>query len=577
MVRMTKRWKIAPVWPECQEAGRRWGVSPLIAQLLYNRGMAHPDKVKAFLNPDIKCLYPPETLPGTRQAAELIAHHALAGKSIVIYGDYDVDGIAGTAILWHVLSLAGARVSNYVPHRLEEGYGLNSEALRQLRGQGADLVITVDCGITAVEQALLAKQIGLSLVITDHHRLEGSLPEADAIVHPLIDPGYPNPNLCGAGVAFKLAWALARILSRSERVRPHFREFLVDAVGLVALATIADIVPLVDENRILARFGLAGLATTRLTGVTALIEAAGLTDQKVNTEHVGFRLAPRLNAAGRMGHALEVIEMLTLADPTRARQIACSLEQQNEERKAVEQRILDEACERIQTENLASDGRRGIVLASEGWHAGVIGIVAMRVVERFGRPTILIALENGKGQGSARSIQHFDLHRALTDCREHLLTCGGHAMAAGLKIEPDRIERFTEVFIEKANQRLTAQDLEPPLRLDAEVDLASLTEQTVHDIGRLAPFGMGNPEPRFSSQPLSLENEPHVFGKNGNHLYFHVTDGRIRLKAIAWNGKDLLPVLLEHRRFQMAFVPVTNTFNGRTSVELRVEDVAFIN
>ena len=570
---MTKSWSIAPAWPECGEAARRFGIPPLVAQVLFNRGVVEPDAIRTFLDPKLTHLHAPESLPGVSRAAERIAHAVRERQSIVIYGDYDADGLTSTAILWHMLTLAGANVSYYIPHRIEEGYGVNSEAVRQIRRDGADLMITVDCGITAAEQVRLARELGLAVVITDHHSFDGPLPEADAVVHPRAGDGYPNPDLCGAGVAFKLAWAIAKSLSGTEKVNPRFRDFLVDATGLVALGTIADVVPLTGENRILARHGLTGLAKSKLTGIMALIEAARLTDQKLDSEHVGFWLAPRLNSAGRMADGELAAELLTSANADRSREIALLLEQHNRERKNLERRISDEACEMIEARNLASDARRGIVLASENWHAGVIGIVASRVVERYRRPTVIIALDNGQGQGSGRSIPHFELNRALADCSEHLIAFGGHAMAAGLRIAADRVEAFTEAFVARANQRLTAQDLEPTLRLDGEAALSELSEQAVRQLEQLAPFGQGNPRPRFASGVLELDGEPRAMGPNGEHLNFHLTDGRCRCRAVAFNQKDQLPALLEHRRCKVAFTPQINTFRGYTNVEIHVVDI----
>ena len=573
--RMPRHWTIHSPWTERADVARQLGISPLIAQLLRNRGIVDNEAIRMFLRPELKALHAPELLPGVQTAAEIIAQKVRDRKPIVIYGDYDVDGITATAILWHLLKIAGAEVSYYIPHRLDEGYGLNGDALQQLHDNGADTIITVDCGIGAIEETNLANQIGLTLIITDHHTPGNTLPQAAAIVHPNIGDGYPNPDLCGAGVAFKLAWAVAKTLCNADRVTPAFRQFLLDATSLVALATIADVVPLTGENRVLARFGLLGLAESQLTGLRALIESARLTNQKLNSEHAGFWLAPRLNAAGRMGHAELAVELLTQADETRAQEIAQYLEEQNRERQAVQKRIFEEACVLIDANNLASDARRAIVLASENWHAGVIGIVASRIIEQYHRPTILIALKNGEGQGSGRSVRHFPLLDVLTDCSDHLLAYGGHAMAAGLRIDGTKIETFTEAFVAQANQRLTAKDLQPAIELDAEVSLDELAEPVVRDIERLAPFGMGNPKPKFASPLLQLDGEPRTVGRGGQHLQFSLTDGKIRRKAIAFGQKDLLGSLLDHRKCRVAFKPILNTFNGRTSVELDVIDIAF--
>lgn len=572
---MPKNWMITPAWPECPTAAKRLGIHPLLAQVLHNRGVADADAARTFLNPELKALLAPETLPGAVEAAEIIARKIREQRPIVIYGDYDVDGITATAILWHLLTLAGARVSFYVPHRLEEGYGVNAEALRQIRQDGVDTVITVDCGITAIEEARVAREIGLTLIVTDHHTPGLTLPDADAIVHPTISSGYANPNICGAGVAFKLAWAIARTLSQSERVKPGFRRFLIDATSLAALGTIADVVPLSGENRILARFGLLGVNDTKLVGLRALIESARLSEKKIDSEHVGFWLAPRLNAAGRMGHAQLAVELLTLADAPRAKEIAAYLESQNRGRQSTERQILNEAVEMVEAGNLAGDSRRAIVLASEKWHAGVIGIVASRIVDRYCRPTVMISLENGQGQGSARSIRHFPMHQALAECAGHLEGFGGHAMAAGLRIRREKVGQFTEAFVELANRTLTARDLEPALRLDAEVRLGDLPDILVHELQKLQPFGMGNPKPKFATALLELAGEPRAVGKDGQHIQFALTDGRITRKAIAFNQRQMLQPLLDHRRCRVAFEPILDTYNGRTSVKFQIIDVAF--
>jgi single-stranded-DNA-specific exonuclease len=573
--RMLKRWNIAPVMQGCMEKARQLKVPPLVAQLLHNRGVSDEESIRSFLQPELKMLHPPEQLPGVSKAAAIIAEKIRQGKSIAIYGDYDVDGVSGVSILWQLLTLAGADVSYYIPHRLEEGYGLKGDALRQLHEQGIDTVVTVDCGATAMEEARLAGELGLNMVITDHHTLGDELPPAAAVVHPALDNEYPNPELCGAGVAFKLAWGIAQELSQSDRVNEEFREFLVDATGMAALGTIADVVPLTGENRIIARFGLTGLGNSRHAGLKALIESVQLTDRRLDTEHAGFWLAPRLNAAGRMGHANLAVELFTSADEERAQEIAEFLADQNRKRQTVERRIFEQACKRVEEENLAGDHVRAIVLADEEWHAGVIGIVASRLVERFHRPTVMIALQNGEGQGSARSIRHFHMHQALCGCAEHMLGFGGHAMAAGLRIASDRVEDFTNAFIEHANRMLTAQDLRPTLNLDAEVRLSSLNEQTVRYIDKLGPFGVGNPKARFATHDLQLDGEPKLVGRNNDHLSFYVTDGRHRRRAIAFKQKDKYQPLLDSRRCRLAFVPKLNSFNGRTAVELQVLDIAF--
>jgi single-stranded-DNA-specific exonuclease len=516
---MSDEWLIPPPWPQRDDVARRLRISPVAAQVLHNRGLTDPDDIRRFLEPRIADLHPPETLPGATFAAERIAAAIADRRRIVLYGDYDVDGVTGVAILWHTLRLAGAEPEFYIPHRLEEGYGVNTDAVQSLADQGAQLIITVDCGVTAHQAADLARRRGVELIITDHHaplRDEQGrpvLPDASCIVHPALNPSDSNadsppsnPDLSGAGVALKLAWAVFQRVSGSDRVRTEFRDFLVTAIGLAALGLIADVVPLTGENRIIACHGLRGLPHAPLPGVAAMIEACGLTGARLTGYDIGFRIAPRLNAVGRMGHARLAVELFTRADDDEARRIARNLEQHNTARRSLERRIANEARQMVRDTRQDSDAARAIVLAAERWHAGVIGIVASRLVDEFRRPTVLIALENGAGQGSARSIPGFHLNEALAACREHLTTFGGHAMAAGLRLDSAAAAPFAHAFQRFAAQRLTAADLRRRVRLDDEVRLADLDEQLVRDFAAMEPSAAATP-PR-ASPPVGSTSPP---------------------------------------------------------------------
>ena len=572
---MPKQWIIPPPSNECAAAAQRWSVAPLVAQVLLNRGLIADEPCTPFLVPQLKDLHPPESLPGAPQAAEMLAEAARRGTRIVVYGDYDVDGTTGVAILWHALRLAGADVGFYVPHRLDEGYGLNLSAIKRLVDEGAGLIVTVDCGITAAEEAAWLRSVGVPLIVTDHHTYRDALPPADVIVHPGLGDTYPNPDLCGAGVAFKLAWMLGLRLAGAGRVDPTFRTLLTELLPLAALGTIADVVPLRGENRVIAKHGLERLPTTKLAGLKALIDSTGLADRKIDGFDVGFKLAPRINAAGRMGHARLAVELFTRADANRAREIALYLEEHNRSRRATEQRITKEVCARIDQDGLASDARRAIVLASEGWHAGVIGIVAARVVDRYHRPAVVIAVSNGEGQGSARSIAGFDLADALAACSDHLITFGGHRMAAGLRVTTDRVDAFTEAFVDVANRRLTARDLVDTLRLDAEVSLDVLTLPCTEALLALGPFGIGNPRPRLATGWLELAAEPRCVGRNGDHLQAVFRKDGTQIKAIGFGMGSMIEDLKERRGCRAAFAPIVNEFNGRRSVEMQLIDLHF--
>ena len=570
---MEREWIISAPQPERERLAREARIAPLLAQLLLNRGLRTASEIRPFLTPDFTLLLPPDALPGAVPAARALLAAVRAGRRIVIYGDYDVDGVTGTAILWHGLKLSGADVRFYIPSRLEEGYGVNCDALEAIAAEGGQVVVTVDCGITAVAEARRARQLGLELIVTDHHQPKEELPDAAQIVHPSACGASANPHLSGAGVALKIAWALAQEVCGAARVAAEFREFLLDATAFAALGLVADVVPLIGENRIITSFGLRHLVHTQNPGLRALIEVSGLTGKKsFDDYHVGFMLAPRLNAMGRMGHARLAVELFTRTNAERAREIATLLDAQNRQRQVVEREIAVQAEAMVIERGFHRESCRGIVLGSPGWHPGVIGIVASRLVERFCRPTVLVALENGLGQGSGRSVRHFPLHEVLRGCEQHLLSHGGHAMAAGLKLRADQLDAFTAAFLAEAARRLTPADLQPKLHLDDEVSLGDLTPELVDALQRMAPFGEGNPRPRLATGVVDLVEPPRVVGQDGAHLQFTVRQQGAYRKAIAFGLGWQVAELAQHCRVRLAFEPLANEWNGQRKVELKVLD-----
>lgn len=568
-----RRWIVPDPHPSVKDLADCLRSSQVLAQVLLNRGLSDPETCRSFLRPDLKGLHDPSLLPNLPQAAQRVAQAIRDGEKIVIYGDYDVDGITAVSILWHAIRLLGGQVQYYIPHRIEEGYGLNSEAIAQLCGSGAKLIISVDCGVTAVECAAVAAERGVELIITDHHEMHDSLPVCHSIVHPRL-PGhapYPNPFICGAGVAFKLAWGVGLAMSGGNRVTDSMRNFLLEAMALAALGTIADVVPLVGENRILAHYGLNSLKHSKLSGLRALIKSAKLGGQNIDCYHAGFVLAPRLNAAGRMGHANLAAQLLTDADPVKADEIATYLDQQNRARQSIEKKILAEAIEQVEQNHFAD--QRAIVLGAEGWHSGVIGIVASRIVERFHRPTIMIALNNGHGQGSGRSIGGFHLSQALGVCAAHLDAFGGHEMAAGLKIRSENLQAFREAFVEHANSTLDPARLIPELQIDCLAGLEHMSAALVHDLKRLGPFGHGNRKPILCCRGLTLAGPPRRVGKTGDHLQLFVKQGGSHMKCIAFGYGEIFDKLHEGMQLDLAVEPQINEYNGRVSVELTVKDV----
>jgi single-stranded-DNA-specific exonuclease len=568
-------WIIAPQNPAAQGLAEKLKISTFLAQALLSRGLTAADDCRAFLQPSLHSLHEPHRLSGAVAAAERIARAIGDQERIIIYGDYDVDGITATAILWHAVKLLGGQVGYYVPHRIEEGYGLNAQAVGQLIDQGARLIVTVDCGVTAVEAAAVARERGVDLIITDHHQFDAdNLPNCAAVVHPRLGD-YPNPHLCGAGVAFKLAWQTGLAVNGADRVSSAFRDFLVEATALAALGTIADVVPLIGENRVLAHFGLSGLAASKLVGIKALIVSAALTGQNLDSYHVGFRLAPRLNACGRMGHAELAVKMLTEATESEALDTAIYLEQQNRARQALERTILDEAIMQIEQNQLAGDEDRALVLGSETWHPGVIGIVAARLVERYCRPTVLVALGNEPGQGSCRSVAGFHIAAALAACGEHLQGHGGHEMAAGLKIRRADFDAFSKAFREYARRNVADDLLRPRLNLEAEARIGQMSEALVGDLHRLGPFGHGNRKPLLLFRDVQLAATPRVVGKTGQHVQLLVKQGSARVKCIAFGQAERMAGLKPGTELELAAEPIINSFNGGRSVELEVKDVRF--
>lgn len=574
MARAAKLWHLVPHDPDAsRRLGQATRVSPVVAQLLLNRGISDPTEARQFLDSPLSALHPPLKLPGIRDAAERIVRAVGAGRRICVYGDYDADGITGTAILLGLLRKLQATVEYYVPNRLEEGYGVNAEALRGLAETGVSLVITVDCGIASVAEAEVAKSVGIELIVTDHHEMAPTLPDAATLVHPRL-PGseYPFAGLSGAGVAFKLAWAIAVLVCQSEKVTPDFREFLLDAIGFAALGLVADVVPLRDENRILVRKGLERLTAKPGVGIRALVEAAKLT-QAISSEDVGYRLAPRLNAAGRLGCARLVVELLTTPNPDRAKELAEYLEAQNAQRQAVERKITSQAREMVEAAGFQSEP--AIVVGSTEWHAGVVGIVAGRLAEQYARPVLVVALKEGDAvsTGSGRSISGFALHEALRACDGELLGHGGHAKAAGFKLLPSRLECLRAKFAEYAGRHFPDGPPPPRLVLDAEVPISALTFSLLGDIDKLEPYGEENPRPRFLAADVTIEGTPRRIGGGERHLSFRVRQGGSTMRAVGFGMGDRLDELMsDGGRCCLAFTPKINEWNGSRAVEMEVID-----
>jgi single-stranded-DNA-specific exonuclease len=555
-------WTLSPCPPRASSAlAKELGISEITASVLVRRGYGDPGEARAFLAGE-QPLHDPFLLGDMGVAVERIRAAIAAGKRICVHGDYDVDGICATALAVLTLRALDAEVEWHLPSRFEEGYGLAGQTLERLADEGCGLVLTVDCGITAATEVAAAQVRGLEVIVTDHHRPGEILPDCPIVATRPSD--YPFPELCGTGVVFKLAQAL--LGADSDELMRH--------LDLVALATIADVVPLVGENRSLAIAGLRGLARTQKPGLRALMQAARVDPAAVDSGACGFRLGPRINAAGRLGHPGAALELLLTDDPEVARTLARELEELNRERQAVEERIAREAIAKVDELPEAQQRRRGYVLADANWHEGVIGIVASRLAERFNRPVVLIAGgDDEQWKGSGRSIPTFDLHAALGACASNLERFGGHRAAAGLSIRPDRVEAFAQDFAAQAELALGDEDLRSVTRIDAVLPPGTrLTLDLCEELRRLAPFGLGNPDVTLLAGDCELGDLATV--GEGKHLRFRVRqEGRDAGSAIAFRFGNQVDRFRRVGRYDVAFRLEENRWNGTVAPQLVVRRV----
>jgi single-stranded-DNA-specific exonuclease len=546
-----------------RELARSLGAPLAAAEALVNRGIATPESAHRFLEPSLDDLLDPHQLRGLDAAVARLQGALESGERILVHGDYDVDGITSTFLLHSVLSGLGARCEYRIPHRTRDGYGLSLEAIDEAHRRGCTLVVTVDCGITAVDAVRHARSHGIDTVVTDHHEPAAVLPEAAALVNPrLADCPYPFKSLAGVGVTFKLVEALLR----GRGGLPRASEYL----DVVALGTIADVVPLVGENRVLARLGLERLNRADRLGLKALVDVAGLSGKRITSGQVAFVLAPRINAAGRMGNPEQGVRLLLSRDIHEARDIAASLEDDNQRRRQFDENALTEAAARVESE-LNWPDCAAIVLWSEHWHPGVIGIVASRLVERFQRPALLVSLDGDRGRGSGRSLPGLDLNRLLSDCGDLLEAFGGHAFAAGLTVKRERLPELRQRFESLVRERLAPEDCVPRLTLDGELHFSECTFELVEWLERMSPHGLDNPEPLFCTRDVTVESAAAVGG--GKHLKLALVDGTGRAEAIGFGLGDLAPSLARARRCDVAYSPTRNEWMGETRLQLKVKGV----
>ncbi len=569
-----RTWKFAPP-PDPKSVARlqgELGISPLLARLLAQRGLAAPEEAARFLKPSLAHFHDPFLLAGMDKAATRLARAVRNGEPITVFGDYDVDGVSSTALLVNFLGAVGARVDSYIPHRMKEGYGLSMEGIEKALSQGTKVIVTVDNGVAHPEEVARAQAGGIDVIVTDHHRIpEGGNP-AFAIVNPHQEGcAYPFKILAGAGIALNVALGLRQRLREeghfAPKPEPNLREFL----DLAALGTVADVVPLRDTNRVIVSFGVEQTLKSRWPGLRALFAVAGLHPEAFSSEDIAFQIAPRINAGGRLADAAAAVELLTTQNPSRARELAQVLDAHNQERRDLERAMVEEAVKKIEKDNLL-EGRKSIVLWQEGWHPGVVGIVAARLVDRYHRPAIVAGIVGGKAKASARSAGGYNIYEGIKSASRHLEAFGGHAQAAGFSAKPENLPAFALALEANAGEWIKPGQLDPYLSIDSELPAEELSWQAADEIERLAPFGMGNPRPILALRGVRMR-EPRLL--KDAHLKALVSAAEGPLDAIGFSlaGSPGAAEALRGGPLDVAGWFEWNLWQGRKRLQLRIKDL----
>jgi len=539
--------------------------SAVIARILANRNLRSNEEAGHFLDSNLDRLHDPYLMMDMEKSVGRILKNIRFGKPIMVFGDYDVDGTTGAASLYISLTTFGADATYYIPDRDKEGYGLSPKGILTAKDNGIDLIITCDCGINAFDQVRYANELGVDIIITDHHTPGERLPKAFAVLNPKrIDCQYPFKGLCGGGVAFKLITALAKELNTP------FND-IEEILPLITLGTAADIVPIKDENRIIVNHGLKMMSSIKRPGFKALLELSGLS-KNITVGKLIFGIAPRINAAGRLGDANRAVECMVTTDEQRGMALAKELDEENKRRQVIQQQVVNEAFLKVNAE-ADLERERALVLADEGWHQGVVGIVASRVREKFHRPAVIIAMENGKGKGSARSVKGFDLYSALSECKDLLDGYGGHPMAAGLSVSKKHLDGFRSAFLEVANEWITDEQLQPMITLDSEIILQDITPRFMDFLDKLSPYGPGNMRPKFALLDCTITGRPKVIGKTGEHIRFQIKQGMRSISAVGFGLADKYELLITGEPLDVACVVETNEWQGNVSTQLNIRDI----
>lgn len=560
------RWRITERNIEQESVlGKELGLPPLVSAVLIGRGLSRPDDVEAFLNPSLDSLHDPSLLPDYGPAVSAILAARDAGEKIYVHGDYDVDGVTSAALFTRFLGKIGCDVTPHVPHRMREGYGIHSSAVESAKRIGAKLFLTCDCGVSAFEQVAAAQEAGMKVVVTDHHEVGSEVPSAEAVVNPhRPESVYPFDQLSGVGVVFKLCAGITGELGHKKE--SFYRAYL----DLAVLGTVADVMPLVGENRVITRFGLAQLASTRKAGLVALMDVSGARDKRLTARTIGFQLGPRINAVGRIDDAGLALDLLLTEDAAEARKLADILDQHNTDRRAEQNRMFEEAV--IEAEVQVKAGSPVIVLAREGWHAGIIGIVAGKLVDRFSRPAFVVTIdEDGHARGSARSIEGFNLADAIESAREHLSSGGGHEMAAGFSLDGDRLDALRETLGAHAGALLKPEDFLPQFHIDAVVSGDEAGPQAHTQLSRLEPFGQANPEPLFATRGARLLDVVPTSNPDHVRITVEAADGTVR-KGMAFGIGRALSDLDQRDKLDLAFTLEENEWNGNKQFRWIVRD-----
>ena len=542
------------------EISEKYNISKLVATILVNKNIIEDEKIKLFLNPTRNNFHNPLLMPDMEIALDRIIKAIDNNEKVIIYGDYDVDGITSTTVLKSFLEERGLHTDSYIPNRLDEGYGLNNEALDKIAKQGYNLMITVDCGISAINEIEYANKLGIETIVTDHHEPGESLPNAIAVVDAKRkDNAYPCRDLAGVGVVFKLIQAIGQKLNLDEK---EYLKYL----DIVCVGTISDIVPLIDENRVIAKLGLMLVEQTRNIGLKSILMSSGY--KKVDSNTISFGVAPRINASGRMGHQEEALELFLSKNIQEVRELTQKLNGYNTTRQEIERDIFNEAVKKIESENLADSNV--IVVAGNGWHHGVIGIVASKITEIYFKPTILLSFDGNIGKGSGRSIPGFDLHNALTRCESSLQKFGGHAMAVGVTVEKDKLSEFREGIAKIANEE-NIQEIVPIINIDAEINLNDISKEAVQSLQDLEPFGEGNKMPLFAFKNLKIDSIRAL--SEGKHLKLTLQDNNHIINAIGFNMGEMANEYIIGDKIDVVGVLEINTFGGVDSVQINLRDV----